>query len=506
MRSVRRKRQNTFPVKADAPKAVVKSFRRFDLAEVEPPKSFPTSRIIPTDDLPVETEFQGSSLRVDYGVVQGMDGTPTSRGWITLEKNPSIVPLKARGILTDPGVFYTLAQNSPEVSAALDGPTNAVVSAPFRVEAPPLPPWAGPEDELARDRQLEFCQRVFYRWTPNRFKQYLREVFRTAPVQGFYTGEITAELVNDGERDWLMPNLPQIRQTWNVWEWIHQEGNLRGIWYRYFGTDSFGVSGVDGETSVKIPIEKLLYIGAGRVGSNWEGVSWLRPVWMHIKMLQKCLQLWALACEVNGLGILVAYSPSAGQAIANDYNDIMDEFAGNTAAEDVPYIVLPPGVDLKHISPGQQIPDMTPLIIILERMIAKALKNSHSLIALQKAGSFAARSDASSEARDGWKFIAEEFISGPIEEQIFRRFIEINFPEDAEAGRIYPPELRVADTSVKDPTAVVETTAKAMESGLLDHPEFGEHFREILGLPRAKEVPADDVNTLPVTEEGLENA
>ena len=450
---------------------------------MEVPASLPPSVVIPHTDDAIRWEFEGDSLVVDFGKLQGIAGTPQVNGWITLEKHPDLQPFRARGIWSDPGIFYRLSTDCPQVTAALDSPTNAIVSAPYRVEAPELPPWADAEDNAAAARQLEYCQRVFWRWGRNNFRRYLREVLRTAPIAGFYVGEIVADLVDIDGTEFLMPDLPAYRAPWTVQKWINQNDTLRGIQFSFTGTDAFGNHGADGQQRVVIPIEKLMHIAAGQVGANWEGVSWLRPVWMHITMLQKLLQLWSAAVQVNALGTLF-FTSDIDAPIAVDTSDLIEEHSGNYTAEDVPSMNLPPGMDAKHLSPQQQLPDLTAYVIVLERMIAMALKNSHSLIALQKAGSFAARSDASSEARDGWKFIADEFISNPIETQIFERFIRINFPEDVAAGRIFVPQLNVSEATVQDPKAFIDAVSAAKSAGLLDDPELGSFFHDMLGLPR----------------------
>ena len=501
MRRNRQRRRKALPVTAERPRPFGFS-RSMALAEAQsPPPEFPPSVTIPHTDDAIEWSFEGDSLIVDFSRLQGIDGTPQVNGWITLEKHPDLQPFRARGIGSDPGIFYRLSTDCPQVTAALDGPTNAVVSAPYRVEAPELPPWADDEDLAASARQLEYCQRVFWRWGRNNFRRYLREVFRTAPISGFYVGEIVADLVDIDGTEFLMPHLPAYRAPWTVRKWINQGETLRGIQFNFTGTDSFGGFGADGQSRVVIPIEKLMHIASGQVGANWEGVSWLRPVWQHIKMLQSLLQTWALSTEINGVGTMIV-TTSESAPIAVDASDLIEEHLGNYAAEDVPTINLPPGMDIKHISPQQQIPDMTAHVIVLERMISMALKNSHSLIALQKTGSFAARADASSEARDGWKFIADEFISNPIETQIFERFIRINFPEDVAAGRIFVPQLNVAEVAARDPKEAIDTIAAAAAAGLLDHPEFGDVIRGIVGLP-AKTLPvtAEPETSSPVTEE-----
>ncbi len=445
----------------------------YNLTESEP---------IDVPDNAIAWEFEGQPLTVDFSRILGVSGTPLSLGHVQLEKHPDLQPFLARGINSNPGLYHELAK-SPEVESALSGPSHSIVSAKFQVTKGKLPKWSTFDDEIARDRQFAFCERVFYSWGAKAFRTYLREVFATAPISGFYTGEISAELETFGGREWLMPTLPQFRAPWRVRRWIHQGDALRGVEYEFTSIDTFGRmgSGNTKSSQVVIPIEKLVHIAAGQVGSNWEGVSWLRSSWQHLKILQNVTQLWALACEVNALGTMVATSDKDNKTPL-DYSKVLNEHLGNYTAQDVPYVEMTPGWDLKSLSPNTQIPDLTNFVNFLERQIAKSLGNAHSLIALQKAGSFAARSDASAEARQAWNYISEEFVSDPIESQIFRRFIKLNFPADAAAGRIFVPNISTVDQSQADPTVSLDNLIKADASGLLQG-EHADFVRRLLKLP-----------------------
>jgi len=228
-----------------------------------------------------------------------------------------------------------------------------------------------------------------------------------------------------------------------------------------------------------------------QVGPNWEGVSWLRGAWRYIEILQKVIQLWAHGCEINALGLMVATTEKGTKSVV-DHKTAFSRFAGNTVAGDVPFVTMPPGWKLDLLTPSSQIPDLTAYVTILERMIAKALGNSHQLIALAKAGSFAARTSATSEAKESWNHIADELIRDPIENQIFERFIRINFPEDAARGLVYPAHIAAVDQTATDPKALIEATIAAKNAGLLDG-EFAEHFRAMLRLPLTSETNIDEV-------------
>ncbi len=457
----------------------------FNLAEhidghIDPAMS--ASREIDCPDKAIIWDRYGITL--DYSKLDGIDGIPRQQGRIHLEHHPDLTPFSARGLYSDPGTLYKLAKESPEVQAALVGPTKSLVSTKFRVEPHELPDFVSDEERSIRDKHTAFCERVFYRWGARAFRSYLKDVFATAPVAGFYLGELTAAHVQINGTDYLMPNLPAFRAPWAVEEWLHQGDALCGVKFQFGGTDTMGVFGAGGKSEVHMPIEKLVHVSVGQVGANWEGISWLRSSWKYIQILQKVVQLWAHGCEINALGVLVATTAKDNKG-AVDHRKAFERYAGNSTAIDSPFVGMPPGWDLKVLTPSQSIPDLTPFVSILERMISKALGNSHQLIALQQAGSFAARDSATQESKESWNHIVDELIRDPIEGQIFDRFLRINFPEDAKRGYIFPAHIAAVDQTVSDPTVVIDATIKAQAAGLLDG-EYGEYFRSLLRLPSVK--------------------
>ena len=84
------------------------------LFDIEPLKSFrlpdrtvemAAEQVVPTSDGSWE--------------VIGRPGLPWSMGRLRLEQNPDLIPVRARGCGSDPGVFFQLARTSAQVQAAL---------------------------------------------------------------------------------------------------------------------------------------------------------------------------------------------------------------------------------------------------------------------------------------------------------------------------------------------------------------------------------------------------
>ncbi|MGB1276839.1 MAG: helix-turn-helix domain-containing protein, partial [Nannocystaceae bacterium] len=313
-------------------------------------------------------------------------------------------------------------------------------------------------------------------------KTVIDEVLQTAPVCGFAWFELTArpvmwQLPGDIKpRRYWVPDVPHWRAPWSVSEWILQSEQLVGVQAEYYGAGSAN------KGRVILPASNIVHVAADSVESDLEGTSFIRAAHPYLEMLRKALETWGLAVEVNGLGTLVVTIPD--NLDDKDAEKLYNHCETYRSAH-VPHIQKPEGVEIEVISPQSQLPDLTPHINALERMAMLAMKSSHTLIALQKAGgSFAARSDASADARAGLAYIAQTLVS-PVINQALGRFLRWNFPHDNIAERIYHPVLSYGQMAQKDVAAFVTSVAQAKQAGLLDDPEIGGFIREELGLPQA---------------------
>lgn len=144
----------------------------------------------------------------------------------------------------------------------------------------------------------------------------------------------------------------------------------------------------------------------------------------------------------------------------------MEEHLNNYEAQHVPWVILPPGGEYEVRSPLTQLPQLGSHLDRLERVVLMSLKGSHQLIALQKAGSYAAREDASREAREALSYIVARYVQ-PIWGQVIGAIIKANWPEDWAAGRIYIAPLLVGDMTASDAPERVNALSTAVSGGLL---------------------------------------
>ena len=144
----------------------------------------PTPRVMLAEEYDDFASYDGQSLDPtprDYLYEVGAVGLPWSSGRIALEQNPALAPVYSRGLGTDPGIFWEMANSVPLCRDAVFAPISTITAAPWRLEQRDLPPHlegnqaaiaaggidetqAGPSADPARrvdENIAQFCGAVF---------------------------------------------------------------------------------------------------------------------------------------------------------------------------------------------------------------------------------------------------------------------------------------------------------------------------------------------------------
>lgn len=435
------------------------------------------------------SDVQSGLYRVDWLKPIGQVGYPWASGMLYLEHRPDLYPIQARG-LGMPGKLRALSQN-PYVKAAIRRPVRAIASTPLRLERPELPEWATTEDYAAAERQWQLCQRAWDRLTKRKkgLAKFTREVIGAA-VDGFYLGEkVYDEQTYDFEgfaATYLVPRLPELRASWTVRYWLTQREQPIGVVLENNRSTDYGGGG--GSSWIVIPWKKLVHVAAEMTGSNLEGEAWIRPVVNHIEILNTSHTLEALAAEVNGVGEMHVTLPDKhtdAKATAEIHGHLQRRKAGQAAG-----MVLPFGTQVTLTSPMSAMPDFGPMQSRLIQAIAIALDESDQLIALQQTGSYAARADASAEHRDGYDYLLQEYVAAPLED-VLETTIEINFPGDVAAGRVFVPTVGWGVVEERDIGDYIGTLGIALQTGILSAEDMARAkptLLELLDLPQSDDV------------------
>ena len=461
--------------------------------------------------------YEGMSLELVWTEDQTLPGLPWRKGWLDLEHHPQLKPLEARGRATDVGRYWKL-RAMPQVSAALQGPLATVVSTPWRLEPGALPSWLENEPGARRAFELQtaYCERVWWMWTRTgaayNWTRWAQDVLLFALISGFYLGEGIARHkaldLGDGPRVYLVPDLPHLIAPWTVHEWILQGETPVGFVQRTSEIDSYGQQGPN---RIAVPWSKLIHIAHQPAGpTDLEGRSILRSAYTPLQMLQDTYQLQGLSQEVNALGTMVI-EEDADTPFDTDQRADLEEHLESYKGAHVPWVILPRGAKLNYQSPQTSVADLTNQEAIFARAAMMAMGADHRLIALQQHGSFAAREDASKEARDQWDMLALMIASGA--ESYLRRMLETNFPADAARGLIFVPRVDWTRVDVRDPQSRANTLKTLADGGFID--PLDERTRQVVAvefsLPEPEQVPApaptigdDAADPNPTTPDGQE--
>ena len=438
------------------------------------------------------------TVEVDFTETIGRPGLPWASGYLVIEPNLNLRPVKARGLGTDVGIFWGL-RTMPLIAMALYEWVSVLAGVQWRIEPTKLPKWADDTDRANHDKHTEYCERVWTGWTApgaeHTLRDWLSEMTIYSLLCGFYLGELMGKrerwAIGSEVRDVLVPEIPEIRAPWSVAEWILQSEKPIGVTQTLH--QSIGRAD-DQETIVVIPWEKLIHVTllptAGP--TDLEGMSIVRAAYSSLEAIKHAIQCQALSIEINGVGHITItqdkdrpFTGGADGEKAKLIHHLMGLKAGH-----VPFTILPPGGGMEILSPQDSVPDMSPQIGLYERLALMSIRQAHQLIGTQGPGSFAARSSASADARDAYDYPA--LILGAHIERVFSRFLRLNFPDDE---RIWVPRVRYGSVEVRDNEKEARTLGALVTAGVvLPTPGLDRYFRDKNDWPQDRPDAAEDID------------
>ena len=441
------------------------------------------------EGITLKTRYERQLHEVNVSKADAWSGMPSSRGRIMLEKDPELTPLRARGFGTNPGEFYEML-NTSEVESSLEEYVSAVVSAPLSLEPAEVAPWhlKDGRHKLAAIRHFEYASRVWYEWTRPGLQRDLwtmiSEMARTAPVFGFYLGEIVAkphvwQLTGDPvPRVYWVPEPLKWRAPWSVREWILQDDEQVGVVLT--NSQQIMSDGTSGQFEIALPRRKYIHIQSRIMGPNPEGRSHFRSIYENVQMLRDAKEIEALAIEVNGLGTWKFTEGANG--VGKEQFAKIGSHMSNYTARHVPWFSLPEGAEAELMSPSSAIHEFGGPINRGTLSIKLGLGDEGRLIGTQRAGSHAARESASNDTWRPYTYLAEGFIARPLQELI-RRLTMWNFPGDVVADRVYSSYVRVGRVEKSTVGDRLDNMGKAAE--LVGTPLEDDALRAVDAMPLA---------------------
>jgi hypothetical protein len=417
---------------------------------------------IPASETACLSDDYKGGVKIDFSKITpgARPGLPWSAGQLYLEHKAEL-RIYGRGLGSRLGEYWKL-RAMPQVQSSLQGLKTAILDSPLLIQDTALPPWLADNKEAGKALEVQkaFIERVWWKWTragiEHGLDQWIEHVLLFAPVCGFYLGEMVGTTtkwdLGQGEREYICPSMPELRAPWTIREWLLAEGEKpKGVTQiLYHSTDNQGIASSQlgqeftspSQTEVAIPWERLIHIPFDPAGpTDLEGRSFLRGAEVPLKILQDCWQLQALSIEVNGLGTwVVSKSDPAAPGMTEDERDKLETHLQNYKGSHIPYVIMPGGYSLDLIAPQSAVPDLSSQIGIYEHMVEVALNQAHKGIASRGVGSYAARSDASTDARSEYDVLIKQLICHPLE-RLLGTFLAQNFPEWAERDWIFTPQI-----------------------------------------------------------------
>ena len=210
-----------------------------------------------------------------------------------------------------------------------------------------------------------------------------------------------------GSQHCYFPQLPKWRAPWAVDYWVTQRERLQGVVFNFSQALDYG--GGVGPSRCAIPAEKLLIVSSERIGSNFEGRSWLRSVGRLMDLQRLSYEVHGAALEVYGLGelFLMPKNPSK-----KDRGGMID-YIGNRRALHAPGAILPHGTEISMTTPSQTMPKPDGMIDKIDNNVLMAMHSEDKGIGLGQTGAYSARADASAGAFTALEDVAEDYVSDP---------------------------------------------------------------------------------------------
>lgn len=269
----------------------------------------------------------------------------------------------------------------------------------------------------------------------------------------------------DGRIGWkkFAQRLPQ-----TIYRYTFQDGITPGI-TQYLPTGG----------AIEIPQWKLLSCILNMEGSNYEGESMLRSVYMHWYYKDLYYRIDAIASERQGMGVPIIRVPS--QALEKDKIKAKN-IARNLRVNEEAYVDLPPGFTLEYIdTKSQTLKQVVEMVMHHDRQILKGLYAHFLDMGASSAGSHNLSKDQSDLYKIALRSIARVFHE-PMQ-LAANELIDLNFsnvkPNEypkIKHGQIGSIDFTGFSTFIKDMTGA---------GVIVPDPSLERHVRNTADLPEA---------------------
>jgi hypothetical protein len=378
-------------------------------------------------------------------------------------------------------VFDEMRKSDATVRAAMLAVKLPLLSADWYIKEPSGQEKLGKVADFA-DRQL-FKNRTFS-WT-----MFLRQAL-TMCEYGNAIFEKVFEPLPGNKIGWkkLAP-----RMSKTIYRWTLKDGVSPGI-YQILPT---------GKTA-EIPRWKLLYFINEQEGSNYEGISLLRPAHKHWFYKNLYYKIDSIATEKQGMGIPKVTAPP--NSTPQDETAVR-EIAQNMRTNEKAYIKVPQGWNVEFMDmKGNTVKDSKDMIEHHDRQIVKAVLAQFLELGTNAGGSYALSADQSKLFLLGLEYLAK--IIQEEMNQAIRELVDLNFPN---VGEDEYPTLEYGAIGQIDFDKLSQALQRLSSSSVLTPDlDLEKYVRASMNLPipedlaeqrEAKAVSLATVPTRPATKE-----
>ncbi|WP_374978105.1 hypothetical protein ACEYYH_10515 [Microbacterium trichothecenolyticum] len=242
--------------------------------------------------------------------------------------------------------------------------------------------------------------------------------------------------------------------------------------------------GIGGQTTVRIPVDRLVMYVNEREGANWTGRSLLRQAYKMWLLKDRVLRAQALTIERNGLGVPVYTGAEVPEGVTGTDREAWEKseqeaglkLAKDFKAGEAAGASLPHGATLQLLGVSGKLPDTDAPIRYYDEQIARAVL-AHFLNLGTETGSWALGSTFANFFTESLNAVAQH-IADVTQQHVIEDLVDLNYGPNERAPRLVP-----APIGAEHPVTAEAIKALIDCGALSKDPGLEAHLRELWGLP-----------------------
>lgn len=372
-------------------------------------------------------------------------------------------------------VFDEMRRSDTQIKMCVSSVCNPIKDGTWEIEAADDTPEAGITKDLV--------EHILFKDMDHSFNSFVSEALTVVPF-GHSVFEITHKAVFADKKFGNYNGIRSLgwrsQKTLERWNLNKETGKLASVTQYAYG---------DLDRMVDIPAQFLLVLTMEKEGSNYEGISLLRPCYGSFFRKKSYLKLNAIGIEKFAVPtpiakIIGSLQPEGHKAL----KEALEIYTTHQAQ----YIITPEGVDITLHSNTYDPQKVEISVDNEDKRIAKAFLANFLELGSSGSGSYALSNDLSDFFLSGINHIAND-ICAAINTKIIPEIIAMNFPNPMPI-----PKLKVSGISDKAGKELSEMLV-ALGGGkwLTPSDNDEDHLRKRIGLPKKSDVGLRSVQPQP---------